>query len=112
MDEKLEKKRFNKLQSVEKQRRLRLDDFVKVMMTTHQGREYMYWLLELTRVGQQPFTGNALTTMFNCGELNIGQQITAHVMEVAPDDYLKMLREKQEEQMNAERSDDSNTELD
>lgn len=103
MDERLEKKRFNRYRALEAQRRLRLDDFVRASMGLRQGREFMWWVLELAKVGRNPFTANALTTSFNCGELNVGQQIQSHIMTVSPVDYLKMLQERQEEQENVER---------
>jgi len=103
MDERLEKRRFNRLRQLEAQRRFRLDEFVRASMGLPQGREFMWWLLELAKVGRNPFTANALTTSFNCGELNVGQQIQSHIMTVSPADYLKMLRERQEEQENVER---------
>jgi hypothetical protein len=98
MDEAGEKRRFRKLASLERQRKLRLDDFVRASMGLPQGREFFYWLLEMCQVGRNPFTANALTTSFQCGEMNVGQQIQAHIIEVAPADFLRMLQEKQEEQ--------------
>jgi hypothetical protein len=100
MDEKLEAKTNKKLAARERQRKLYIDDFVKAGLSTPQGRAYMYWLLEVSKTNYQPFTGNALTTSFNCGEMNIGKQVLAHIIEVAPDDYLKMLKERREEEIN------------
>lgn len=97
-NDKNERRRFNRLKQVERERRLRIDEFVKASMGLPQGREFFWWLLELTRIGRNPFTGNALSTAFNSGELNVGQQIQSHLMEVAPADYLKMLTERQEKQ--------------
>ena len=47
MDERQEKKRFNKLRLVEKKRKIDIDEFVREAMKIPQGREYLYWLLEL-----------------------------------------------------------------
>ncbi len=106
MNEIDEKRRFRKLQLQSRLRKSRLDDFVKAAMQHQQGREYFYWLMEMCGIGRNPFTANALTTSFSCGELNVGQQIQAHIIEVAPEGYLQMLREKEEERLNAERSSD------
>lgn len=106
-DEKADQVRFNKLKAVEKQKRLRLNAFVSAAMTTPQGREYFYWLMEIAHIGRNPFTANALSTSFECGELNIGQQIQSHIMEVAPAHYLKMVQDKQEEMLNVNRPDDT-----
>lgn len=102
--EKTEKRLTVKKEARERQRKLRIDDFVKQTMQTPQGREYMYWLLEMTQVRRNPFTGNALSTMFQCGELNIGQKLEGHIIEVSPQGYLHMLTEKQEEEMNDRQS--------
>lgn len=111
MDNADEKRRYKKLQLQSRQRKLRLDDAVKALMQHQQGRDYLYWLLELCGIGRNPFTANALTTSFSCGELNVGQQIQAHIIEVAPEGYLQMLREREEERLKNERdsgnSDDS-----
>lgn len=102
--EKLERKRTKQLQTAERQRKLHRDDFLKAALTTAQGREYIWWLMEIAKTHYQPFTGNALTTSFNCGEMNIGKQILAHVLEVAPKGYLDMLAEKQEEALKDDRT--------
>jgi hypothetical protein len=108
MDDRAEKKRYKRLELVEKNRKAQLDEYVKVSMNLPQGRTFFFWLLELAGIGQNPFTANALTTSFKCGELNIGQQILAQIIEVAPADYLKMLREKEEERINANGSSTDN----
>lgn len=98
MDERQEKKRFKKLSLLERNRKLRLDGFVQEAMKTSQGREFMYWLLEIGKIGRNPFTANALITSFQCGELNVGQQIQAYLQEISPKDYSHMLEEKAKEQ--------------
>src|SRR5690606_41749848 len=55
---------------------------------------FLWFLLEITKVGRQPFTANALTTSFCCGELNIGQQIVAQIIEADPAGYVRLLEEK------------------
>ena len=105
MNEADEKQRFDKLKRIEAQRKLRLDNFVSEAMKLREGREFFYWLLELGRIGRNPFTANALTTSFNCGEQNVGLQIQAHIIATAPKDYLKMLTEKEEENLYAQRPD-------
>jgi hypothetical protein len=101
MDDRLEQRRFKRMKALENARKGRLDKFVSEVMKLPEGREFMYWLLELAKVGRNPFTANALTTSFNCGELNVGQQIQSHIMDVAPDGYLQMLKERQEEEYHA-----------
>lgn len=70
------------------------DAVVNVLLNDGKGREYLWWLLTITKVNANPWTPNALTTSFACGEMNIGQQILAHIMEVNPAGYVQMLKEK------------------
>jgi hypothetical protein len=110
MDDKAAKRLNQRLALLDRQAKLRRDNFVKAALIHKEGREYLYWLLELCKMGRNPYSGNALSTAFACGELNVGQQIQAHIIEVAPADFLKMLAEKEEERLNAERpADDSDT---
>lgn len=78
-----------------------IDDFIEAAFTTVQGRRFFWWLLEIGKVGMQPFSGNALTTSFGCGELNVGNQILARILEVTPEGYINLLKEHN----NARRSD-------
>jgi len=110
MDDKAQKRHNQRLALIQRQSRLRRDNFVRAAVETREGREYLYWLLELGKMGQNPYTSNALSTAFACGELNVGQQIQAHIIEIVPNAFLKMLAEKEEERLNAERSaDDTDT---
>jgi hypothetical protein len=97
MDEKLEKKRNKRLAERERNRQLQRDEFVKAALTTPEGREYFYWLLEITRAEGQPFSGNALGTSFNCGQLEVGRQIKYHLVTTNHEGYFNILREKQKE---------------
>lgn len=106
-----EKRRFRKAKTLETKNTLEVDEFIRECMKLHQGRSFMYWLLGITKLHRNPFTANALTTSFACGEANIGMQVQDRLIELAPNDYLKMLREKAEEQKNVygSPSDDSGT---
>ena len=112
MDDKADRKRFRKLAQVEKERKFSIDEFVREAMKIPQGRLYFNWLLEMTGVNRNPFTSNALTTSFVCGELNIGQQIQAHIVDIAPADYIKMLQATQKEPENDDRDNIDNTDID
>lgn len=62
------------------------------------GRKYLWRLLQWGRVGTQPFTADPHITAFGCGELNVGQQILGHLIEVDPAGYLSILKERTDEQ--------------
>lgn len=106
MDERDEKKRNKRLADLEKRRVFARDDFVRAALGTPQGRTFIYWLLEIGHIHRNPFTSNALTTSFACGELNVGKQVEALALTIAPDDFLRMLKERKEEEDNATRTDE------
>lgn len=62
-----------------------------------QGRKFLWWLLQIGGVGQQPYANNALQTAFNCGTLNVGNQILEAVAAATPDGYIKMMKENADE---------------
>lgn len=108
-EDKALKKLTKQQQAAYRRRELQIDSFIVAALKQAEGREYFYWLLEICKIGANPFTANALTTAFSCGEYNVGQQVLARVMEVAPALYLKMLEEKEEERKNAARSSSDTT---
>lgn len=82
----------------DKQDKLERDAAISALMQHRHGRRYIYWLLEISRaMGSQPFANHALQTAFNCGEMNIGLQIMAHLQEVDAAGFLTMMREMGDE---------------
>jgi hypothetical protein len=71
-----------------------LEDFIKVMSTV-EGRRFMWRLLDHTGFQKSSFTGNS-TTFFNEGMRNIGLIIWSDINEACPDLYIKMLQEAKE----------------
>lgn len=71
----------------------KIDAAVAALLQHEHGRRLLWWLLEQGKVGQQPFTGNALTTAFGCGELNVGQRILDRVTSVSPEGYVELMKE-------------------
>jgi hypothetical protein len=61
------------------------------------GKKLLWWLLRIGKIGMQPFAGNALNTSFNCGELNVGQQVLDRITSVSPEGYLNMMKEMADE---------------
>lgn len=102
MDERAEYRK-NKRQA--QAAKLRRDNAVRAMLQHSDTREYLMWLLEIGKVGMQPFTTNALTTSFNCGELNVGQQIFDHILEVDTAGYVQMMKERENERPVADTDD-------
>lgn len=70
------------------------DAVISVLLNDAKGRNYLWWVLTITKINSNPFSANALTTSFACGEQNVGQQILAHIMDVNPAGYVQMLKER------------------
>lgn len=77
--------------------RLEIEQALSALLSTPVGRRYLRRLLAFGKIGQQPFTTNALTMSFQCGELNVGQQILADILSVNPDGYVMMQKEANDE---------------
>lgn len=75
---------------------LEVDEAVRALLSVPRGRKYLWWLLTIGKIGTQPFAPNALNTSFNCGELNVGNQILAHIISVDPAGYVRMMQEQAE----------------
>lgn len=65
------------------------------LMQHSKGRALLnYWLQLGKAIGVNPFSGNALQTAFNCGELEVGQRMMTEVIEADPEGFLTLLREQ------------------
>lgn len=71
------------------------EEGLRQTMSSVQGRAWLYNLIEICGPGQNPFSTDALRMAFNCGELNIGNQIVADCNRIAPELYLAMMKENQ-----------------
>jgi hypothetical protein len=66
---------------------------IQHLLTNRAGRRLLWWLLGIGQIGANPFRGVAAETDFNCGQLNVGLQIQAKIMEASPEGYLNMQKE-------------------
>jgi len=101
-DEKAEreqKKRQKVMLRKAREEEFRRGQAVSALLQHRDGREYLWWLLDIGKaIGENAFTGHALSTSFNCGEQNVGQQIMGHIIQIDPDGFLKMMKERQDEE--------------
>lgn len=81
----------------QKEDEFRIDSAVSKAIEDAEGRKFLWWLLEIGRVGLQPYANNALNTAFNCGEMNVGQRILDRIISVSPEGYLRMMQENSDE---------------
>ncbi len=89
--------RQEKLTSFEVQDRTEIDSAVKSLLEHENGRKFLWWILEQGRIASNPFTNNALSTSFNCGEMNVAQKVLDRIIGVNPAGYAQMVQEKANE---------------
>lgn len=92
-----EKAQLRKHRDWEVQDRQRLENAVNAMLQHTDTRFFLLWLLEIGKVGIQPFAAERTRTDFNCGEYNVGLQIFALITSTNPEGYITMLKEQQSE---------------
>lgn len=73
------------------------------IMSTAQGRTWMWTQLSRCHVFDTTFTGEALTSAFNEGERNIGQQLLNEITSTCPDQFIQAMREAHERSTLSER---------
>ena len=78
------------------QARKRVVEDFKWLMAHRQGRRVMWGLLEKTGVHHNPWNNSDSVTAFNCGRMNVGQEYQGEIMDHCPEQYLLMLKERNE----------------
>ena len=79
-------------------RQIEVDD-MRVILSTRQGRRFIWRHMSNAGIFQSCFTGNS-ATFFNEGRRDIGLKILAEVQEASPDSYLLMMKEARNEEEN------------
>lgn len=74
-----------------------IDETIADLMKSRSGRKFLWWLLGLGQLGRNPFAGNALTTSFNCGELNVSQRMLDRILNVNAVGYAQLMQEEVDE---------------
>lgn len=77
--------------------RLEIETVYTSLLNSPSGRKFLFYLLGLGKIGHNPFTSNALSTSFACGELNVGQRILADILSANPEGWILMQREANDE---------------
>lgn len=68
--------------------------FIQEIMDKRHGRRWVHELLVKAKVFSTPFLhGSTDGTAFNCGAQNLGLQILADITLAAPDKYIVMMKE-------------------
>lgn len=69
------------------------EEGLRQLMSSAQGRVWMWRHLEQCDPYRSPFTRDALQMSFNCGESNVGLRTIAELHALDPDLYLLMMKE-------------------
>ena len=69
-------------------------NFLVAAMSTAQGREWFYDLLEFCHIFNDPFSGQALLEAYRKGERNVGLRLFSDILTHCPDSYAQMIREE------------------
>lgn len=64
------------------------------VMSTHEGRRFVWKILESAGLYKLSYTGNS-ETFFNEGQRNVGLKLLSELQKVTPDEYLRMTQECQ-----------------
>ena len=66
---------------------------LRAMMSSEQGRAWLYKVLESTSVGVNPYNSDPIKMAFACGEMNVGQQIMSDMQTCSFELYMLMMKE-------------------
>lgn len=80
------------------------DKALNELLSTQEGRQFVWWLLTIGKWQTMPYAGSDAATNFACGEMNVGNQIFARLIETNPQAYLRIV-----EDQNARSRTDTNT---
>lgn len=79
-------------------RQIEIDD-IKFILSTRQGRSFVWRHMTNAGIFQSCFTGNS-ATFFNEGRREVGLKMLAEVNEASPDSYLQMMKESRGDESN------------
>ena len=80
-----------RLENEKLEREILLND-VRHVLSSVQGRRFVWMILDMAGVYRSSFTGNS-TTFFNDGARNIGLRVLSDVMDAKPEAFLQMQQE-------------------
>ncbi len=67
------------------------DNDLRFLLSSDQGRRFIWRILELCGIYKSSFTGSS-ETFFLEGQRNIGLKLISEVLRVDPESYLKMIK--------------------
>ncbi len=104
-----DRKSIRKAEKLAKQAEAKRRVFIRHLLATIDGREWMHDLLTRCHIFHTPFAaGKPDVTAFRCGEQNLGLQLFADVVSAAPDQYTLMMYEASQKEALDDRRDSDN----
>lgn len=91
IDRKVEQRRDD-----QKRKREAAGEDMKLIMSTKEGRRFVWEILEFCGVYRSSFTGNS-ETFFKEGQRNVGLMLLGKIHEHCPDGFTTMLKEQKRE---------------
>lgn len=109
-DDKEAERRLREAKKVSALREAQINKGLSRLVETSEGREFLWWLLQIGKWATQPHSANALNTAFACGELNVGQQIVDRLLRENPAVLVQMLKDHHDARTDTQP--DTNTDAD
>jgi hypothetical protein len=91
-----DRKAVRKAEKAAKQQQVADDAVLASLMSTVQGRAWIWRRLERCKVFVNAFDLNDRIEAFTLGEANVGRELLADIIRVCPDDYIQAMREANE----------------
>jgi len=73
-----------------------VDADLRFLLSTDQGRRYIWRVLEVCGIYKSSFTGSS-ETFFLEGQRNVGLKLLSDIMRVDPDSYIKMYKQSRKD---------------
>lgn len=106
-----DRKSIRKAEKQARQSELARGEFIKWMMESTNGRQWVNDLLISCHIFHNPMNDSDRWTSFALGEMNIGQRILADIMLFCPDQYVIMQRESVERTLARTTEDDNEIDM-
>ncbi len=65
---------------------------IRDLVSTPQGREFLWWLLEISTLKVETFYGNSKDAYF-AGKRSVGREIEHRLAVVSPEGYVSMIKQ-------------------
>lgn len=89
-----ERKAEKRARVLSHQQELHVLDTCAHLLTTREGRAFVWYFFELTGVDRNPYGEDGRKTEWNCGAMNVGLIFRSLLIQANPEAYANMLKEQ------------------